>query len=170
MNTATADGSRALYGISKDGLTIKELGRLNRWNVPGFAMSLDMVINILFVLFVGNLHPAVQRERMPWLARLAGLGDRRRVVIQTGVFGEAYRALLARSRIVFNRSIRGECNLRVFEAAAAGALQAAGARHIYLAGRPGEQEAALRGAGVGNFIFAGGDALATLRDAYGRME
>jgi len=55
-------------------------------------------------------------------------------------------------------------------AAAAGALQAAGARHIYLAGRPGEQEAALRGAGVGSFIFAGGDALAALRDAYGRME
>ena len=55
-------------------------------------------------------------------------------------------------------------------AAAAEALQAAGARHIYLAGRPGEQEAALRGAGVGNFIFAGGDALATLLDAYGRME
>ena len=55
MNTATADGSRALYGISKDGLTVKELGRLNRWNVPGNAMSLDMVINILFVLFVGNL-------------------------------------------------------------------------------------------------------------------
>ena len=46
--------------------------------------------------------------------------------------------------------------------AAAKALQAAGARHIYLAGRPGEQEAALRGAGVGDFIFAGGDALAML--------
>ena len=55
MNTATADGSRALYGISKDGLTVKQLGRLNRWNVPGTAMTLDMVINILFVLFVGNL-------------------------------------------------------------------------------------------------------------------
>jgi amino acid transporter len=55
MNTATADGSRALYGISKDGLTIKELGRLNRFNVPGNAMTLDMGINILFVLFVGNL-------------------------------------------------------------------------------------------------------------------
>jgi len=55
MNTATADGSRALYGISRDGLTVKQLGRLNRWNVPGTAMSLDMVINILFVLFVGNL-------------------------------------------------------------------------------------------------------------------
>jgi methylmalonyl-CoA mutase len=55
-------------------------------------------------------------------------------------------------------------------AAAAGALKTAGAKHIYLAGRPGEQEAALRGAGVGDFIFAGSDALAMLRDAYRRME
>jgi len=55
MNTATADGSRALYGISRDGMTIKELGRLNRWNVPGNAMTLDAIINILFVLFVGNI-------------------------------------------------------------------------------------------------------------------
>jgi methylmalonyl-CoA mutase len=50
--------------------------------------------------------------------------------------------------------------------AAATALQAAGARHIYLAGRPGEQEPALRAAGVSHFIFAGGDALATLQEAY----
>jgi len=54
--------------------------------------------------------------------------------------------------------------------AAATALQAAGAKHIYLAGRPGEQEAALRAAGVGDFIFAGGDALAMLQDAWRRME
>ena len=50
--------------------------------------------------------------------------------------------------------------------AAAKALQAAGAKHIYLAGRPGEQQAALRAAGVNDFIFAGGDALAMLRGAY----
>ena len=50
-------------------------------------------------------------------------------------------------------------------AAAAKALQAAGAKHIYLAGRPGEQEAALRAAGVNDFVFAGGDALATLQQA-----
>ncbi len=55
-------------------------------------------------------------------------------------------------------------------AAAAKALQAAGAKHIYLAGRPGEQEAVLRAAGVNDFIFAGGDALATLQEAYRRME
>jgi methylmalonyl-CoA mutase len=50
--------------------------------------------------------------------------------------------------------------------AAAKALHAAGAKHIYLAGRASEQEAALRAAGVGHFIFAGGDALATLKEAY----
>jgi methylmalonyl-CoA mutase len=55
-------------------------------------------------------------------------------------------------------------------AAAAQALQAAGTKHIYLAGRPGEQEAAWRTAGVGDFIFAGGDALAMLQDAWRRME
>jgi methylmalonyl-CoA mutase len=55
-------------------------------------------------------------------------------------------------------------------AAAAKALQAAGTKHIYLAGRPGEQEAALRSAGIGDFIFAGGDALAMLREAWRRME
>jgi methylmalonyl-CoA mutase len=55
-------------------------------------------------------------------------------------------------------------------AAAAKALQDAGARHIYLAGRAGEQEAALRAAGVNDFIFAGGDALATLQEAYRLVE
>ncbi|MBB4394765.1 methylmalonyl-CoA mutase family protein [Bradyrhizobium sp. ERR14] len=54
--------------------------------------------------------------------------------------------------------------------AAAKALQTAGGRHIYLAGRPTEAEAALRAAGVTGFVFAGGDALATLQDAYRRME
>jgi methylmalonyl-CoA mutase len=50
--------------------------------------------------------------------------------------------------------------------AAAKALQAAGAKHIYLAGRAGEQEAALRAAGVDNFVFAGGDALAALQEVW----
>jgi len=54
--------------------------------------------------------------------------------------------------------------------AAAAALHAAGAKHIYLAGRPGEQETALRSAGVSDFIFAGGDALAILGEAWRRME
>jgi methylmalonyl-CoA mutase len=55
-------------------------------------------------------------------------------------------------------------------AAAAKALQAAGAKHIYLAGRASAQEAALRAAGVNEFIFADNDALATLQEAYRLME
>src|ERR1043165_5956608 len=74
------------------------------------------------VLFVGNFHPAVQRRRLPLLARLAGLRPAWNVVITSGVFGDDYRQLLARARIVFNRSIRGECNNRAAEAIAAGAL------------------------------------------------
>jgi amino acid transporter len=54
MNTATADGSRALYGIARDHVTIKQLDHLNRFRVPARAMTLDMVINIGLVLFVGN--------------------------------------------------------------------------------------------------------------------
>jgi amino acid transporter len=50
MNTATADGSRALYGISQDGMTIKWLGKLNSRHVPANAMTLDAVLNI-FLLF-----------------------------------------------------------------------------------------------------------------------
>ena len=46
--------------------------------------------------------------------------------------------------------------------ATAGALKAAGASKVLLAGRPKEQEAALKAAGVDAFIFAGCDAVATL--------
>jgi methylmalonyl-CoA mutase len=53
---------------------------------------------------------------------------------------------------------------------AARALQSAGAKHIYLAGRPGEQEAALREVGVNDFVFAGGDTLRTLEEAYTHLE
>jgi methylmalonyl-CoA mutase len=50
-------------------------------------------------------------------------------------------------------------------AAAAKALAAAGAL-VYLAGRPGAQEAAWRQAGVKSFIFTGCDVLATLQAAH----
>jgi methylmalonyl-CoA mutase len=46
--------------------------------------------------------------------------------------------------------------------AAAAALKQAGAAHIYLAGRPGEAEAALRAAGVGSFVYMGCDLVALL--------
>ena len=53
MNTATMDGSRALYGISQDGMTTKWLGRLNRYSVPGIAMTLDVILNLLLISYFG---------------------------------------------------------------------------------------------------------------------
>jgi amino acid transporter len=36
-------------------MTVKQLGVLNRYRVPGNAMSIDMIVNICFVLFIGNI-------------------------------------------------------------------------------------------------------------------
>jgi amino acid transporter len=54
MNTATMDGSRALYGISKDGMTIKQLGVLNRFHVPGRAMTLDALLNLFLITYFAS--------------------------------------------------------------------------------------------------------------------
>ena len=64
MNTATMDGSRALYGMATEGLTVKWLAKLNDKNVPGRAMAFDMLLNLcllfmmpslLFTLLAGNI-------------------------------------------------------------------------------------------------------------------
>jgi amino acid transporter len=56
MNTATMDASRALFGVARDGLQLKGLGRLNKHNVPGVAMTVDAVVNIaLLFLFDSTL-------------------------------------------------------------------------------------------------------------------
>ena len=55
MNSATMDGSRALYGIAKDGMTIKQFGVLNRHNVPARAMTLDAILNILLISYFAGV-------------------------------------------------------------------------------------------------------------------
>jgi len=73
--------------------------------------------------FAGNLNPAVQRERAPWLDRVRRLGERDvGTVVTDQVRGEAYGRFLNRCRIGWNRSIRGEMNLRAFEVPACGAV------------------------------------------------
>jgi amino acid transporter len=49
MNTATMDGSRALYGIAKDGMTTRWLGHLSKHHVPARAMTVDAILNILLI-------------------------------------------------------------------------------------------------------------------------
>jgi amino acid transporter len=54
MNTATMDGSRALFGIAKDGMTIRQLGKLNRYHVPALAMTIDALLNLLLITRYGS--------------------------------------------------------------------------------------------------------------------
>jgi amino acid transporter len=54
MSTATMDGSRALYGIAKDGMTIRQLGKLNKHNVPERGMLVDAALNIFLAVYFGT--------------------------------------------------------------------------------------------------------------------
>jgi amino acid transporter len=54
MISSTADGSRALYGIARDHMTIKQFFHLNKYHVPARAMTLDLAVNVLLVLFIAN--------------------------------------------------------------------------------------------------------------------
>jgi amino acid transporter len=55
MNTATMDGSRALFGIAKDGMTIKQLGVLNHHHVPARAMTCDALLNIFLITYLAGV-------------------------------------------------------------------------------------------------------------------
>lgn len=54
MNSATMDGSRALYGVSKSGMTIKWLGHINKYHVPSRGMTVDMVVNVALIVLLGS--------------------------------------------------------------------------------------------------------------------
>jgi amino acid transporter len=55
MNSATMDGSRALYGIARQGLTVKWLNYVNKHHVPSRGMTVDMVTNIALLLLLGSV-------------------------------------------------------------------------------------------------------------------
>lgn len=55
MVVGSADASRALYGMSCDGLTLKQIAHLNRRGSPSRALTIDAVINSLIIVFVSSL-------------------------------------------------------------------------------------------------------------------
>ncbi|MFF1831342.1 APC family permease [Paenarthrobacter sp. NPDC058040] len=54
MVMTTAAGGRVLHGSALEGLTIRQLGELNKAGVPARAMSLDLIVNVVLILFVGD--------------------------------------------------------------------------------------------------------------------
>jgi hypothetical protein len=95
---------------------------------PAFLVGADPRLRVglserdIDILFAGNVHPAVHRERLPYLGRLACLHGRYRVHIATGVADDELRKLLARARIVFQHGADSESCWYACEAIAAGAL------------------------------------------------
>ena len=50
MNTATMDGSRALYALAEEKMTVEWLNHLSAQFVPARAMTVDMLLNMFMVL------------------------------------------------------------------------------------------------------------------------
>ena len=75
----------------------------------------------LDVSFCGNLNAGLHGERNRLLARVARWAGARPVHLRQA-FGPGYVEVLNRSRLVFNYAIRGEANMRLFEAMACGAV------------------------------------------------
>jgi amino acid transporter len=64
MNTATMDGSRALFALAEEKMTIRWLNHLSNRFVPARAMTVDMLLNVFmlfafptlfFIIATGNL-------------------------------------------------------------------------------------------------------------------
>jgi len=92
------------------------------WNMygyhPGRLKKDPTVVEDCDILFIGNMNVYVQSERNRLVKRLLDLSNRFRVRVETNLRGEAYVKALQSAKIVFNRSVRGEVNMRVFEALA----------------------------------------------------
>jgi amino acid transporter len=54
MVSSSADAARALYGIARDDMTIKQLDHLNRFGVPSRALTIDLIANVAIIAFVGS--------------------------------------------------------------------------------------------------------------------
>jgi tetratricopeptide (TPR) repeat protein len=69
------------------------------------------------VLFLGNLNPGIHAERNSLLRKILLLPPKFKVVVGSGLYDEdLYCKALLGSKIVFNKSVRREMNMRVFEA------------------------------------------------------
>lgn len=92
--------------------------------IPGLVRDYDLT-------FLGNLDYHYHRERNHWLERVMrsllsdtdqATNQPPRLLFSDRHYGFDYTRILNRSKIVFNRSIRGEMNMRAYEALACGAL------------------------------------------------
>ncbi|HEY1246419.1 MAG TPA: methylmalonyl-CoA mutase family protein [Hyphomicrobiaceae bacterium] len=121
----------------------------------------------VFLACLGDL--AVHAARSTWMRNYLAAGGIEAVasapIHNSGDAGAAFAASGTRIACICSSD---QVYAELAEAAA-GALKQAGAAQVLLAGRPKDQEAALRAAGVDAFISAGADAVATLTKLHEAM-
>ena len=59
MNSATADGGRALYGIARDDMTVKWLTHPEPVPRPARGMTVDLIVNVSLILLLGASNLAI---------------------------------------------------------------------------------------------------------------
>jgi amino acid transporter len=129
--TAMADSSRALYGMSADGVTIRQFQHLNRFGMPSRAMTVDLLVNVALVFLLGSTLAIVAAGNLGY--------------VLAHVFALSALLLLRRDRPEWPRPIR----LRRAEVVAVGLLAtglavvlAVGATSFELTGYGGRDELA----------------------------
>lgn len=92
MSVSIADSGRALFGMAESGLTIRQLGVLNRFRMPARAMAVGLVLNIGLIVFVGNLLGVIFASNLGYFVAV--------IIALTGYL------LLRRSGVAPDRSFR----------------------------------------------------------------
>ena len=121
-------------------------------------------------VFLANLGPIAEHTvRSTWVKNLFAAGGIDVVTndgfTETAAVGNAFAQSGAKVACLCS----SDADYDILGEAAAQALKTAGATHVLLAGKPGDQEKELRAAGVDEFLYAGIDVLAELKALQGKL-
>jgi amino acid transporter len=67
LGSATSDSGRALYGMAADGLTVRQLHKLNRAGQPVRGMTVDLVFNLAVLFLVSNVAGIIFASNLGYL-------------------------------------------------------------------------------------------------------
>jgi amino acid permease len=67
LGSATSDSGRALYGMAADGLTVRQLHKLNRAGQPVRGMTVDLVFNLGVLFLVSNVAGIIFASNLGYL-------------------------------------------------------------------------------------------------------
>jgi amino acid transporter len=67
LGSATSDSGRALYGMAADGLTVRQLHKLNKVGQPVRGMTVDLVFNLAVLFLVSNVAGIIFASNLGYL-------------------------------------------------------------------------------------------------------